>query len=251
MAKKDGSYRQKLETHYEALWTAMWWFDDLQLLNDSYDEFAAEAIGASHIRYLEFLSNLLQLLFNAVIHDGLTREESKLDARAGGLRKALQAMADDSDRPNNSLEARTSLILMKLNFAIVDRDRENLSGIWKSLGDVLDQAEGPSRFELRNPNLFETHGDHPRCWPDATARYGKRASVQQRYCRNLQHASGRDHLRRLSFAWAKATRCCFSGDRAFHPCSCSTSVFAVSVSCCGNSQPPCVDHCVIGLIQRC
>ncbi len=28
LAKKDGSYRQKLETQYEALWTAVWWFSD-------------------------------------------------------------------------------------------------------------------------------------------------------------------------------------------------------------------------------
>ena len=160
LAKKDGSYRQKLETQYEALWTAVWWFDDLQLLNHSYDEFAAEAIGASHIRNLEFLSNLLQLLFNAVIHGGLTREESKLDTRAAELRKALQAMADDSDRPNNSLEARTSLILMELNSAIVDRDHENLSGIWKSLGDVLDQAEGLGEFPAqRVAELIEAMGD--------------------------------------------------------------------------------------------
>jgi len=27
----------------------------------------------------------------------------------------------------------------------------------------------PFRFELRNPNLSENHGDHPRHWPAATA----------------------------------------------------------------------------------
>lgn len=33
--------------------------------------------------------------------------------------------------------------------------------------------------ELRKPNLSEYHGDHPRSWPDATARYRKSASIQQ------------------------------------------------------------------------
>lgn len=160
LAKKGGTYRQKLETQYEHLWTAVWWFDDLQLLNESYDAFAEQAIGASHIRNLEFLSNLLQLLFNAVIHDGLTREESKLDARAAELRTALQAMADDANRPNNSLEAKTSLLLMQLNFAIVDRSRDDLPAIWAGLGEILDEAEGLGEFPAgRLAEMIEAMGD--------------------------------------------------------------------------------------------
>jgi len=48
------------------------------------------------------------------------------------------------------------------------------------------------RFELRNPNLAENYGDHPRCWPDATALYRKRALSQQRYPQILHHVPGRD-----------------------------------------------------------
>jgi hypothetical protein len=160
LATKDGSYRQKLETQYEALWTAVWWFDDFQQLNDSYDTFAAQAIDASHIRNLEFLSNLLQLLFNAVIHDGLTRAESKIDERAAQLRKALQTMADEPDRPNNSLEAQLSLLLMQLNFAIVEKDRSQFGGIWRDLGAILDKAEGLGEFPAqRVAELIEAMGD--------------------------------------------------------------------------------------------
>jgi hypothetical protein len=160
LANKYGSYRQKLEAQYEHLWTAVWWFDDLQLLNDRYDEFAAQAIGASHIRNLEFLTNLLQLLFNAVIHRHLTRSECKLDARALDVRNALQVMADEADRPNNSLEAQASLILMRLNFAIVDRQPEMLPQIWTDLGNIFDRAEGLGEFPAqRLANLIEEMGN--------------------------------------------------------------------------------------------
>ncbi|WP_298307634.1 hypothetical protein [uncultured Erythrobacter sp.] len=160
LAKADGSYRQKLETQYEALWTAVWWFDDLQQLNESYDSFATQAIDASHIRNLEFLSNLLQLLFNAVIHDGLTREESKLDERAAQLRSALQAMAEEPERPNNSLEARLSLLLMQLNFAIVEQNEDQFPSVWRDLGAILDEAEGLGEFPAqRVAELIEAMGD--------------------------------------------------------------------------------------------
>lgn len=150
LAKKYGSYRQKLQAEYEVLWTAVWWFDDLELLNDSYDEFAEKALGASHIRDLEFLTNLLQLLFNAVIHDGLSREEARLDERAAVVRLALQAMAEEVDRPNNSLGAQTSLLLMRLNFTIVDHDRSDLPAIWAGFCDILDKADGLGEFSVES-----------------------------------------------------------------------------------------------------
>lgn len=160
LAKKEGTFRQKLETQYEFLWTAVWWFDDLQLLDDSYDEFAAQAIGASHMRNLELLTNLLQLLINGVLHDHLARDECKLDARALAVQNALQAMADEADRPNNSLEAKTALILMRLNFAILDREIDKLPEIWTSLGEILDQAEGLGEFPARRlAQLIEEMGN--------------------------------------------------------------------------------------------
>ncbi|MER8760308.1 hypothetical protein NKH69_32685 [Mesorhizobium sp. M0976] len=39
-AKDGGTFRQQLEARYEYLWTAIWWYDDLALANESYDDLA-------------------------------------------------------------------------------------------------------------------------------------------------------------------------------------------------------------------
>jgi hypothetical protein len=43
LAEADGTYRQRLETNYEWIWTGFWWFDDIALLNSSYDNRQAGA----------------------------------------------------------------------------------------------------------------------------------------------------------------------------------------------------------------
>ncbi|MER8476079.1 hypothetical protein [Mesorhizobium sp. M1163] len=63
-AKDGGTFRQQLEARYEYLWTAIWWFDDLSLANESYDDFAALALKSDSAKNLEFPCNL-----NASVHE--------------------------------------------------------------------------------------------------------------------------------------------------------------------------------------
>jgi hypothetical protein len=48
LAEAHGTYRQRLETQYELLWTGFWWFDDVALLNQSYDAFENLALKAAY-----------------------------------------------------------------------------------------------------------------------------------------------------------------------------------------------------------
>ena len=90
------------------------------------------ALQSSHIRNIELLTNLLQLLFNSVLLDQAPRDDCHLDERAEKVRKALREMAGTrADRPNNSLEARSSLLLLRLNFSMVNHDRSELPEIWE------------------------------------------------------------------------------------------------------------------------
>ena len=159
LAEARGTYRQKLEARYEALWTAFWWFDDIALLNCSYDEFETLAIGANHARNLEFLSNLLQLLFNTVVHGHLSLEEAKLAERTDKLAAQLQAMVAEEGRPNNSLEAKASLLLLHLNQALVAEDRASLAELWPQFASVLQQAKALGEFSAeRLVQLIEISG---------------------------------------------------------------------------------------------
>jgi hypothetical protein len=160
LAEQGGDFRAELAAKYEMLWTAYWYFDDLPQLLSKYDEFEALALQTSHMRNFELLTNLLQLLFNSVLLDHASRADCRLDERAEKVRRALQAMAEESERPNNSLEARSSLLLLRLNFSIVNNDRSELPVIWKEFSDILDFAEGLGEFPAdRLARLIELAGN--------------------------------------------------------------------------------------------
>jgi hypothetical protein len=147
LADAYGTYRQKLEAKYGHIWTAFWWFDDFQLLKDSYESFEALALRSDHAMNLEFLCNLHQLFVSSVIHGHMSRDESKLDERTTKLKEALEKIASDKDRPNNALEAQTSLLIIRMNQTILDKKRDELASIWKDFSSILEKASGLGEFK--------------------------------------------------------------------------------------------------------
>jgi len=147
LAEADGSYRQKLEAKYEHIWTAFWWFDDFQFLKDSYESFETLVLESNNAIDLEFLCNLLQLLVNSVIHGHMSEDECRLDERTTRLRIALEKIAGDKDRPNNSLEAQTSLLIIRMNQVMINNKREDLTDIWHEFSAVLEKASGLGEFK--------------------------------------------------------------------------------------------------------
>ncbi|SDR60989.1 hypothetical protein SAMN05519103_07242 [Rhizobiales bacterium GAS113] len=159
LAKQDGTYRQQLEATYEHVWTAFWWFDDFQFVNDSYGAFETLALESDHARNLEFLSNLRQLLVNSVIHGLMTSEECRLKERTKTLTKALEPMAANPERPNNRLEAQTLLLIVRLGSVFVDNKPTDLPAIWREFGVVLEKARGLGEFDAnRLVSMIELAG---------------------------------------------------------------------------------------------
>lgn len=159
LAEAYGSYRQKLEAQYERIWTAFWWYDDVEFLNASYDEFEARALQSDHAKNLEFLGNLHQLLVNSITHGLLTREECKFDERTEKLKNALEAIAKDKDRPNNSLEAQTDLMRVKLNQTLIEDKPEAMTKVWQGYSAILDKAAGLGEFDANSLiNFIEVAG---------------------------------------------------------------------------------------------
>jgi hypothetical protein len=147
VADDGGTRRQKLESRYELLWTAFWWFDDIDAVVAGYDQFEAEVIGDDNAKNLEFLCNLAQLLFNAVFRNGWPREKAQLDARVARLKARLEQMAKEPERPNNALQARTSLLIVRVNEAMVNDAAADLPTLWPEFSDVLVKAEGLGEFD--------------------------------------------------------------------------------------------------------
>lgn len=149
LADADGSYQQQLEARYEQIWTAFWYFDDIPFLLEHYESFESRVIDSSHSCELDFLCNLHQLLVNAVIHKYVTAAECDLEQRRDCLIKAFQKITANTERPNNSLEAKTSLLLLKINQTKLDQDKEDLAITLKGFSEVLDLAKGLGEFNVQ------------------------------------------------------------------------------------------------------
>lgn len=159
-AEQDGTFRQKLEANYEWIWSAYWWFDDVAHLNGSYDAFEKLVIDTDHAKNLELLCNLAQLLFNSVVHRHLTADEAKLEERIARLSDRLKSMVADDERPNNALEARTSLLVIEVNQAMLKKDSQRLSLLWPQFSEVVKQAKGLGEFAAeRLTKLIEAFGN--------------------------------------------------------------------------------------------
>ncbi len=160
LAEADGTYRQKLEAKYEQIWTAFWWFDDFQFLKASYPDFESLAICTSHAVNLELLSNVLQLLVNSIVHQHLSAKECELPERTARLSEALENIAADKDSPNNALEARTLLLIMRMNQIALSNQPELLTEVWREMSAVLEEAKGLSEFRSdKLVHLIQKFGD--------------------------------------------------------------------------------------------
>lgn len=159
LADESGTQRQQLTARYESLWTAYWWFDDFKTVVNGYEAFEAQVINNDHAKNLEMLCNLAQLLFNIVLHGHLSEEQTKLKPRIARLSSRLSELASDISRPNNALEARTSLLTIEVNEAMRAGDPQRLASLWPQFSDVLTKAEGLGEFDVnRLTRLVEVFG---------------------------------------------------------------------------------------------
>lgn len=160
LADTHGTYRQRLEAEYEKIWTGFWWFDDIAFLNDNYDRFEVLTLETDYARNLEFLCNLAQLLFNAVIHEHLSADDTKLEERVARLCRRLDVISKDMERPNNALEARMSLLVIQTNQAAMVRDTAALAALWPQFHEVVEQAKGLGEFSAeRLVQMVEVFGN--------------------------------------------------------------------------------------------
>lgn len=159
LADADGVFRQQLEARYERVWTAFYWFDDIDLLLQEYAAFEEMALPSDAARNLELLCNLLQNLFTLVMHGHRTPQQVELDARVTRLAQRLETLAAEVERPNNRLEATTSLLIIRVNLAMIARDKAELSSLWPQFSDVLRRAAGLGEYSAdRLVRLIEVFG---------------------------------------------------------------------------------------------
>lgn len=150
LAKKHGTHRQILDVEFERLWTAFWWFDDVELVNDDYDAFASLVAEDPHGKNLQLLGSITQLLFNSAIQQYRTVEQLKLRIRVASLNQQLRRVASDTQSPNSAAEAKLVLLTVEANLAILDGDKGALPIVWSKLAELVDAVGGLGEFDVDN-----------------------------------------------------------------------------------------------------
>jgi len=146
IATKSGTHDQILRAKYEFSWTMLWWHDDIEPLNQSYEDIEQAATKLDHAADLSKLGNLLQVLA-ARVHQGWeTSEHLDLEARRERFSAKLSDLSQDKSRPNNALYAETLLVLNKLTDTKAKGDAQVLEEVWCALADILDRADGLGEF---------------------------------------------------------------------------------------------------------
>lgn len=162
IAQEVGNTQQQLRIAYARAWTAYWWYEDYEQLNQLYDRVEAFAKGSGLAHDLELLSNTWVNLVTAVRSGCLTEEAATYTARTACLRKELERLAADRERPNNALQAKTNLLLITLTE--LRADDKTADQVLRGLKEVLEKCEGLVGYPVEP--LFEIVHELGGLFPD-------------------------------------------------------------------------------------
>ena len=148
LAEEVGNDQQRLRVAYERAWSAFWWHEDYVAFGEQYEVVEELAAGSDSAHDANFLVNLWMLLLPSVANQRMGASEAGVESRADRLRKLLRLIADDANRPNNALEARTSLILVETVEALHSERPDDVESGWRELADVVESAAGLGSFPI-------------------------------------------------------------------------------------------------------
>lgn len=141
IAEKVGDPFQIMRVAYNRAWTAYWWFEDFGEFCDLYPEVERYALTADEAGHVEKLFNLWQLLFATHRYETETPERLDLAGRTQRLEEALTALSANAARPNNALQAETTLVLLRLAKAQAAMDQAKIEATWPAFESILDRCE--------------------------------------------------------------------------------------------------------------
>ena len=159
LASNPEQERQRLRIVYNYAWTAIFWFDDYRLLNSLYETVEGYGLQSDQMEEVEYVQNLWTVLLSQVRRGVLSKSEAKLDSRKAALLSILERLAVDDTRPNNALQARTSLALISIQEAL-GKGALALDDVWRTLSQILNDAEGLGDYPFeRLGNIVKELGE--------------------------------------------------------------------------------------------
>ena len=148
ISREVGHPQQQLRIAYSRAWTAFWWYEDYAEFLDMYSRVERLARRSALASDVELLMNLWLLLRPSFISGKIHGKDAMVKTRSEAIDAMLQRMVDDPTRPNNSLHARTNLILMNTVKSFYSKNVEETESGWRALSQVTDHAEGLGEYSV-------------------------------------------------------------------------------------------------------
>ena len=194
---KDLDYRpQRLRIAYNRAWTAYFWYEDYSAFGQFYEEVEQHLEDSDQAHEVELLWTLCQLLTPAVAEGRLAAQDAKVKSRRRRLVAILEPMADDPLRLNNALQARTSLVFMRITQTAQAGQSDQLESCWPDLEQIVDESATLGTYPIeRLSDLVAVFGEvKVMDSPAFDALYEKLAEVIRQ--RRSDGAAGRAYSRR-------------------------------------------------------
>ena len=141
IADELGETQQAMRIRYNYAWTQFWWYEDLNKFVPLYDDVEARIKGTIHSSDVKHLHTLWSLATSCLRNGRLKAADIDIAQKRNTLVAILDPLAADTARPNNALEAKTYLTLMRLHETMSDAAQEGLNDCWKSIGEILEASK--------------------------------------------------------------------------------------------------------------
>lgn len=141
IADELGETQQAMRIRYNYAWTQFWWFEDLVKFLVLYNDVEERIKDTTHSSDAKLLYTLWSLTTSCIYNGRLKAADIDIDEKRKTLVSILDPLAADTARPNNALEAKTYLTLMRLHESMSDEAQTGLTDCWKSLGEILEASK--------------------------------------------------------------------------------------------------------------
>ncbi|MEP4987391.1 MAG: hypothetical protein ABJV68_06830 [Paracoccaceae bacterium] len=146
LSESYGSKNQVLRVKYESVWTTLWWHDDVEAINQAYEEIEEMAFETDEAFSISKVCNLMQVLAARVSQGWETATHLQTNERHKRLMQKLDELSKDRSRPNNALYAETLLVMLGLSDVKNIGNSTALDDVWKKLSGIIDRAKGLGEY---------------------------------------------------------------------------------------------------------
>ena len=148
IADEFGKTQQAMRIRYNYAWTQFWWFEDLTKFLVLYDDVESRIEGTTHSSDAQHLYTLWSLATACISNGRLKNSDIDIEKKRGNLVSTLQPLEMDTARPNNALEAKTYLTLMKIHEALVSKDETEIAYCWRELEKILEASKSLGSYPV-------------------------------------------------------------------------------------------------------